>query len=256
MVKSQYNQHKTDEYVYYFLQSDAVYAKAGVKQRITIKQEKYEDKKKKVMAIFLNEMGRIKRMENEKFIGGQVLNTYYEHDDSGKIVRMQDRLSKSSPNPGYKNLFLDEADYEKTIQSIPDLEVFDYKIEYEGDELKKIVRYNSDGSINREDEFSNSSMTRERKIYKDGVLMLSSTKTFLSNENYLMMPVEYEGIEESDSYYFSDFYYQYEYLVENGIIKGQQEVGDKMIKFYYKKGLLERVERPFDTFIFKYIYYK
>jgi len=138
----------------------------------------------------------------------------------------------------------------------PEIEVLNFKIEYDNDQLIKLTKFNADGTLNTVDHFENNGRKQTRDWYRNGEKYQESITEYIDDFH----KEKYYGWEIRANSGKSEWNYTFEYVYENGRVKeftrydnGQRKETTKME--YNDNGLLIKVSY-YTTEIFEYEYYK
>ena len=233
-------------------QSDSIYKVNKVKAR------KWFNGEKLTATTFYDKEGRMIKFQHEPFIGGEQRTIYFEYDVKGKLINQVDSTRNGKPDKKalkkFKKLGLDLSSKLKADK--PEIEVLNFKIEYANDQLVKLTKFNSDGTINIVDHFENNGRKQIREWYRNGIKYRESITEYIDDFH----KGKYYGWESRPNSGKSEWNYTFDYVYENGRIKeftrfdnGQKKETTKME--YNNNGLLTKVNY-YTTERFEYEFYK
>ncbi|MFT5754154.1 MAG: hypothetical protein ACI9FW_002151 [Flavobacterium sp.] len=233
-------------------QSDSFYKFNKVKAR------KWFNGDKLTATTFYDREGRMIKFHHEPFLGGGQRTIYFEYDEKGKLINQVDSTRNGKPDKEalkkLKKMGLDLSS--KFKDDKPEIEVLNFKIEYDNDQLVKLTKFNSDGTLNIVDHFENNGRKQIRDWYRNGEKYQESITEYIDDFH----KKKYYGWEIRPNSGKSEWDYTFEYVYENGQIKEFTRFDNEQKKEttkmeYNNKGLLIKASY-YTTERFEYEYYK
>src|SRR5690606_690069 len=98
----------------------------------------------------------------------------------------------------------------------PEIEVLNFKIEYDDDKLVKLTKFNADGTLNMVDHYENNGKKQIRDWYRNGEKYQESITEYIDDFH----KEKYYGWEIGSNSGKSEWSYTFKYVYENGRITG------------------------------------
>ncbi len=233
-------------------QSDSIYKANKVKARLWFNGDKL------TATTFYDKEGRMIKLQYEPFIDGAQRTVHFEYNEKGLLIHQVDSTRNGKPNKKLlrklkrKGLKLPP----QLKKDRPEIEVLNFKIEYNNDQLVKLTQFNSDGTLNVVDHFEDNGQKQIRYWYRNGVKYRESITEYVGK----FYKKKYYGWEMMPNSSKREWNYTFEYVYENDRVKeiiryDNGEKKDKTKMEYDSNGLLIKascyiIER------FEYEYYK
>lgn len=233
-------------------QSDSIYKANKVKVR------KWFNGDKLTATTFYDLEGRMVKFQHEPFLGGGQRTIYFEYDANGKLINQVDSTRNGKPDKKeLKRLKKMGLDLSSSFASDkPEIEVLNFKIEYDNDKLIKLTKYNVDGELDIVDHFENNGRKQIRYWYRNGEKYRESVTEYIDDFH----KKRYYGWAIRPNSGKSEWDYTFVYVYENGRIKefsrfdnGEKKETTQME--YDNNGLLIKASY-YTTERFEYEYYK
>ncbi len=220
-------------------QNDSIYKVNNVKYR---KQYEVGEESKKILSTtnIYDNMGRLVTLQLEPFVNGPQVSTYYFYDNNSKLINIVDSTIYGKPDKK-KIKELKKLGIEvKTKKNKNHSEFSRYSLEYNEFELKSIIKYNSDNSIDKIDKFENDKKKRISFWYRNGSIYRTDTCEFERPFHY----IKYYGCKEQnpEGKFCWNYFYTNEYDPKGLLLKRcrfeNKELVEEISFFYNEKGLL------------------
>lgn len=202
----------------FFCQERVIHQPDSIYKVNRIKSIKFYNGDLLLATVICDKEGRWVQYIGEPISSGWQKTEYFEYDLNGKLIKQYERIKDRS------------------------LSIFNTKIEYSKDELKKLTKYNPDGSINEVLHFENMGRKKTREIYNNGLIFHQTITEYLDDfyakkiDGWYIKPNS-EKVEWTETF---------DYEFKNGQVKkytifsnGNENL---TVDFTYnKKGLIEKV---------------
>jgi hypothetical protein len=234
-------------------QSDSIYKANNVKVRKLCHGKDH----KLLSTDFYDRDGRLIMHKEEPVYAAQKT-TYYVYDSKGLLINIVDttrngKLSKQEEKE-LKALAKIMGVKGKKKKDVPPVEIENYKIEYENDQISKITKYNVDNTLVYVVFYKDNGLKQIRETYRDGQVNSSDTSFFLTKN--LLQKISGWSIFFGTK---SQSNIRYDLVFQNGQLLQYTNFTDnkekETVKFIYdQNGLLVR-NQGYDDSHFEYEYY-
>jgi hypothetical protein len=257
VVEAQYREMASEE-GYFLQQSDSVYSVNKVKSRTLYKVnysfETKQNIKEKKLKFEMDKEGKIILIENEPYINGRTQTTYFIYNKSS-LIEIIDTLRKGESK--LLRLIKDVNNkktekLEKEIETLPEIERYNYKLNILNNLSTKITKYNQSGKNLRESSISNDGLIRE---YKDSDY-LGETQ-YLKSANYKFIPIQSSHqLDVTSKPIIKTYEYQFDskgFIIE--MLIHEKYISDLFKLTYNVNNLLTKADSKYEHYIYEYEFY-
>jgi len=235
-------------------QADSIYKENNVKVRNWYRGTN----KKGGTSTYYDKEGRLIKYKIELNFGSLTRTTHFLYDEFGKLVSQIDSLLNGKPSKKemkrVKKMGLDPKLFIGNLGK-PAVEVEKYELIYEGGQLIRKIKYNSDGSLDIVDNYKEGGGIQVREWYRDGSLYQESITEFITEfqkEKFYGWRLNPDGSK-------LEWEYKFVYDFDNGVVKSMTRFdGDQkketVTYFYNGNGLLTKTE-GYGGEVFEYEFY-